>query len=700
MTFTPRAVCNRAGWLVLAIALLSGCGTADAQKNTSKIDGDKLLDPNRVIEVRLELAADDWSKLCRQSRDPAAAFSGLPTEDPYSYFKADLWIDGTKIQSVGVRKKGFLGSGDFERPSLKIKFDEYEQQDPIKGLSRLTLNNNKQDRSQVSQFLAYNLFRDAGNPAPRSNWAHVVVNGESLGVYSHVESIKKPFLQRSFGDKTGNLYEGTLTDFHPQALVNVEVKTNEMENELNDIKRLANLLAEDGELDLEQLDQLIDVESFLRFWALESLIGFWDGYSANQNNYYLYFNPKDGGRAAFIPWGADWVFTNGGPFSRGRFGGGDGDATVAYGQSILANRLYHTAGIPERYQATMQRLLDEVWDEDKMLAEIDRVEKLVTPHLHRAQSETPQAMDEIRQFIRNRGDVVRRQLRDWRPDVPAEPRTPSHFIDLGHAKGSFTTRFGGNQAAAAESSQAELQIQLDGKPIELTKVEVRAERFQFPRFGPPGGFGGPPRGFAGPGGPAPPAPVNLVFTGTRGEGEPITITMMIDAEKFARDGGDPIKVTGSYQEGQRGGGFPGFGGFGGGPNRSVIGELALEKSGTNEGDAVAGSVDLQVVETRGGLFQPPQRRGGDSPRRGGFGPPGGFPPAAGPPPMRAPAGPFAGGVPPSITLWSALDEDRDGTISSQEIEQSASALKRLDRNGDGKLSGEELQPRPDSQQRN
>ena len=39
--------------------------------------------------------------------------------------------------SVGIRKKGFLGSLDEVRPSLKIKFDHFREQEPIPGLDRL-----------------------------------------------------------------------------------------------------------------------------------------------------------------------------------------------------------------------------------------------------------------------------------------------------------------------------------------------------------------------------------------------------------------------------------------------------------------------------------------------------------------------------------------------------------------------------------
>lgn len=665
------------GWLTAITLLLLYADAAIAKK----LDGDQLLDPNRLIEIKLELSPQDWAQLCRQARNPATAFSGLPSESPYTYFRADIWIDGVKIASVGLRKKGFFGSADTRRPSLKVKFDEYEKQDPIKGLSRLTLNNNKQDRAQVSQFLTYRMFRNAGNPAPRCNWAHVTVNGQSLGIYSNVESIKKPFLIRAFQDKTGNLYEGTLTDFHPNALANIEVKTNEDENDLSDIKRLAAVLAKEGDVDLDELGQILDLDSFYRHWALESLTGFWDGYSSNQNNYYLYFNPKNAGRGQFIPWGADWVFTNGGPFARG--GIGNQGPTVIYAQGILTNRLYHTAGGPERYRATLRQILEDVWDEDAMLAEVDRVEKLVSPHLHEAQSGTPQALNELRGFIRGRREVMERALKNWRPNVPPEPRKPAYVVDVGKASGTFTTTFTGGGPDQAEKSESDVVIQLDGKPLEFEKVSVRAQLFQFPGSG---GFGGPPGGGGpGPRGPgaaqAPPAPVSLLFTGERSEGQPITVSLTIDREEFGAGSDDAIRVTGSFREG-RGGGF-GFGG--GGPGRSVLGKLRLTKSGTKAGDEVSGSIELRIVETHGGFFQ--QRRpagGGGSQRPGG----GGF--------QRPGSGnaPPAFGQPQPLSLQRALDTDRNGTISATEIEQAATALKRLDRNQDGKLTGEELQSSP------
>ena len=45
-----------------------------------------------------------------------------------------------------------------------------------------------------------------------------------------------------------------------------------------------------------------------------------------------------------------------------------------------------------------------------------------------------------------------------------------------------------------------------------------------------------------------------------------------------------------------------------------------------------------------------------------------------------------------MPIVSALDENGDGEISAEEIENSVAALKALDKNGDGVLKSDELQP--------
>jgi hypothetical protein len=493
----------------------------------------------------------------------------------------------------------------------------------------------------------------------------VTVNGTYLGIYSNVESIKKPFLARRFGDRTGNLYEGTLTDFHPKTIDKLEVKTNEGTNDGSDVKRLVDLLAAEGDLNVAELERVIDVDYFIRYWAIEGMTRFWDGYASNQNNFYLYMNPKNG-LGYFIPWGADWVLTRGGPFG----GFSNQGNTAIYAQSILANRLYKTEGVPERYRQTVLSLLDEVWKEEALIGEIDRLEQLISSHLHESQQGTARAIDDMRGFIKSRRKELQDELKDWPATVPDEPRKPMYTVAVGKAKGSFTATW--SQRPPRDGStvgQADLQLKLDDKVVDFERLGVTAFTFQFPGFGGgrPGGGG---RGPGLPGNFKPPVSVNFTAI-RRNDGEQITLSLSVDKDAFETKLKDESDVTGRLTVGQAGGfGF----GFGGG--RSLNGKLRLTKSGTAVGDEIVGTIDLSVVEVHGGFFN--QRQ---PPRGSGRGP-GQRPQRLQRPPAASPAGRPA--------ILEALDENRDGKLSADEIERAPAALKRLDRNKDGELTVDEL----------
>ena len=175
-------------------------------------------DRSRLLEVEVELAPSDWEALRLQDRsDLGLGEDCLPPDapfpSPFTWFTGTVTVDGEAFEDVGVRKKGFFGSLSTERPSLKIRFDKFVEDQTFEDVKRLTLNNSQQDPSLVRQCLAYDMFSSVGVPTPRCNFAHVVVNGTDMGVFVNVESIKKPFIRRHFDDPEGNLYEGTLSDF-------------------------------------------------------------------------------------------------------------------------------------------------------------------------------------------------------------------------------------------------------------------------------------------------------------------------------------------------------------------------------------------------------------------------------------------------------------------------------------------------------
>ena len=397
--------------LLLALAAAAcggGSGTSDWEEAAP------LFAPDHVVEVSIDLAPADWDALRSQTRTPEDLLDrpdclGSPFPNPFTYFPATVTVDGELLEMVAVRKKGFIGSLDAGKPSLKISVDEAEPDRTFHGLERITLNNSIQDPSYVDQCIAYALFDRAGLPAPRCNFAQVTVNGQSLGTYVHVESIEDELLDHHFGSSGGNLYEGTLSDFLPAWSGTFEKKSNEEVDDWSDIDAVITAAAAPDDELLAALDGVIDLDQFIRFWALESLVQHWDGYAGNINNYWLY---ESGGRLHFLPWGADQVLTERNPVQ------GDDAPTSLYATGYLAFRLYHHPEGRQRYLAEMRALLDEVWDETWLLGEIDRMSALIG-HGVASQEFGPSVMAR-RDFVMNRRAAVREDLgAEWGYDLRA-----------------------------------------------------------------------------------------------------------------------------------------------------------------------------------------------------------------------------------------------------------------------------------------
>lgn len=395
--------------LVLVTAGLACGGTTEWEEAAP------LFAPDHVLEVAIDMAPADWDALRAQTRREEDLLGredclASPFPSPFTYFPATVTIDGAVIAEAAVRKKGFIGSLSADKPSLKISVDEYAPDARFHGLARITLNNAVQDPSYVAQCIAYALFDRAGLPAPRCSFAHVAVNGQPLGTYVHVESIEDELLAHHYGSSNGNLYEGTLSDFLPAWSGTFARKNDEGEEaDWSDIEAvIAAAAAPDDEL-LAALDAAIDLDEFIRFWALESLIRHWDGYAGNVNNFWLY---RSGGRLHFLPWGTDQVLADRNPVQ------GDGAPTSVYATGILAYRLYRHPEGRRRYLDAMRALLADVWDEGWLLGEIDRMAALVGPGI--ASPEFVPAVMSRREFVMTRREAVRADLgAEWPYDLRA-----------------------------------------------------------------------------------------------------------------------------------------------------------------------------------------------------------------------------------------------------------------------------------------
>ena len=86
---------------------------------------------DRVLDISIEIAPEDWDTLRHQTRTFEDLLEEIekyelsrPFASIYTWFSGRVTVDGETHADVGVRKKGFLGSQSDTKPSLKLRFDK------------------------------------------------------------------------------------------------------------------------------------------------------------------------------------------------------------------------------------------------------------------------------------------------------------------------------------------------------------------------------------------------------------------------------------------------------------------------------------------------------------------------------------------------------------------------------------------------
>ena len=220
---------------------------------------------------------------------------------------------------IGVRFRGNT-SLNAQKKSFKINVDKYVDQN-FYGLSELNLIGNQNDPSLLRAKLCWDFFRDAGVPACRTSYIRVYVNETYMGVYLNVEQIDNRFADVRFDDGTGNLwkclygsdlnYQGSNPTLYTDDAY--DLVENEFQNNYAELAQFINVLNNTPLSSLPcELEKVFNVHDYLKIMAADMLLGNWDNYIFNKNNFYLYHNEKTG-KLEYIPYdldntlGIDWV---------------------------------------------------------------------------------------------------------------------------------------------------------------------------------------------------------------------------------------------------------------------------------------------------------------------------------------------------------------------------------------------------------
>ena len=216
----------------------------------------------------------------------------------------------------------------------------------------------------------------------------------------------------------------------------LELRTNKSRDDSSDLAAVADVVATASDEDYrDAIEELVDVDELLTYWAIEALTAHWDGYAFDltapgrvpppagppgnptSNNFYVYHDPETD-LFVFIPHGADVAF--------GMGPGIDDDLAPSTqvliapkADATIATRLWVDPAFRDELAERIQWVLDEVWDvqalteRGDLLAALVRANGLTGSREFVTMAEFEDTLLDRKDFLTRRAEEVRAELASW-----------------------------------------------------------------------------------------------------------------------------------------------------------------------------------------------------------------------------------------------------------------------------------------------
>lgn len=425
--------------VLITVLFLSAC-MGHAKPEYEK----KLFDTSCVHTVDVKIAEADWQDLITHPEEKTK-------------YEADLVIDGEEVKQVSFSAKGnsslalVKSRGDSIRYSLKINFGKNIKGQTFHGLDKLHLQNIFGDKTYMKEYLAYDLFRKMGVPAPLASFVFITINGNDFGLYMAVEDLDDSFLDRTCKGE-GSLYqpemkEQALDDEKAEAILaggnvivsgargadlkyiddNPDSYPDIFDNAVTKRSEESDQRVIDAMKKLQEgadLRSIADTEELARYFAVNNYLMNYDSYvGLMTHNFYLYENSE---KLSIFPWDYNLAF---GAFSMdGKFGshndtgevinmGIDSPLLTADSKDRpLWSRYIADETCRKEYHAAMDQFLKEQIESGAFEKEVDRVYTMIRPYIEKDPTKlcTLQDADNAHEVVKKlsllRAESVRRQL--------------------------------------------------------------------------------------------------------------------------------------------------------------------------------------------------------------------------------------------------------------------------------------------------
>ena len=301
-----------------------------------------------IFLISSAVFADDYT-LPLYELEIDAEHLGALDRDPKSSntYPASVWYNDRKYE-CRVRYRG-ASARTLSKKSWKFFFDNLSPQ----GRDVLNLNSEYRDISLNHNFLSLKLAEIIGLQAPTVRHVSLTVNGDYHGVYIEIENIDEQYFEvrdhyaaELFkAPSHASRFAPTLKSSDQSIIYEPKFTSPGSIDTLG--KRLAFFYYTSPGSNIEELNRIIDVDNFIKYFALMYSICNYDGFAKN-----FYIWRRDDNRYQLIPWDCDGTFGND---WQGNFIGFEHVKTFAllYEQSVFQ----HIIAIPQ-YRDRMHEMID------------------------------------------------------------------------------------------------------------------------------------------------------------------------------------------------------------------------------------------------------------------------------------------------------------------------------------------------------
>ena len=349
------------------------------------------LEPKRIAPLP-NFMQPDGSVLLRNPQAQRSGLAGVLGFD-FNWASADFDFGGVFFTNVAVRVKGngtYLASLFGDKRPFKVDLNKFTKGQKLGAADALTFNNLINDCSCLSDALAYQFFRAAGVPAPRTAYAYLTVSvagtwdRKPLGLYFMPEVVDEHFTWERFGSKrtpifkpvTYELFKHLGDDWTAYAAI-YDLKTTATVEQQRRVIEFARLVTYGSDSEFaEQVGKFLDLEKFARYLACEVLLANYDGFLSDGQNFYLYLDCTSN-KFGFIPWDLD--FSWGGFYLLGTAGERE-RASIWHpwvGQHRFLERVMAVPEFRRLYRAQLEDLLARLMVPSRLNQRIDDLAKVL-----------------------------------------------------------------------------------------------------------------------------------------------------------------------------------------------------------------------------------------------------------------------------------------------------------------------------------